>query len=64
LAAVDKLRRKHGAETIALVLPEPIYSVVRSDLLGVELGDVWKAECECGGWEAIQFEAARALVRG
>jgi broad specificity phosphatase PhoE len=64
LGAVEKLRRKHGSETIALVLPEPIYSVVRSELLGVELGDLWKAECECGGWEAIRSESASTLVRG
>ncbi|MFM7072959.1 MAG: histidine phosphatase family protein [Planctomycetota bacterium] len=64
LSAVEKLRRKHNAETIALVLPEPIYSVVRSELLGTDLGDLWKAECECGGWEAIAIEAARTLVRG
>lgn len=62
LAAIDKLRRKHGAETIAVVLPEPIYSVVRSDLLGIDLGDLWKAECASGGWEAIPWERTRSLV--
>ncbi len=62
LAAIDKLRRKHGAETIAVVLPEPIYSVVRSDLLGIDLGDLWKAECARGGWEALPWERTRSLV--
>jgi len=63
-AAVDKLLKKHAASTIALVVPEPICSLVRSYLQGSDLGDLWKSECECGGWQVIEPQPTRTLVRG
>ncbi|HZN33547.1 MAG TPA: histidine phosphatase family protein [Pirellulaceae bacterium] len=50
---VARLIRKHRKGTIALVVPEPLASLV-SSALGAELGDLWKAECKCGGWEMIE----------
>ncbi len=54
--ALEKLLRKHRSGVIALVTPEPIASLVRSILTHTELGDLWKAECECGEWELIDVE--------
>lgn len=54
--AVDRLIRKHRSGTIALVLPEPLYSLVKNVLAPGELGDLWKAECQCGGWQLIDLE--------
>lgn len=54
--AVDRLLRKHRRGTIALVLPEPLYSLVKHVLAQGELGDLWKAECQCGGWQLIDLE--------
>jgi len=54
--AVDRLLRKHRSGTIALVLPEPLFSLVRQVLTPGELGDLWKAECQCGGWQLIDLE--------
>ena len=53
-----KLRKKHKDETIALVAPEPLASVVRSHLKETELGDLWKAECDSGGWELLEVAAS------
>src|SRR5262245_4775626 len=50
---VARLIRKHRKGTIAVVVPEPLASLV-SSALGAELGDLWKAECQCGGWEMIE----------
>lgn len=52
-AALTKLLKKHKSGTIALVVPEPISSIVRSVLAQCDLGDLWKVECECGGWQWI-----------
>ena len=55
-AALQKLLKKHKSGTIAVVVPEPIASLVRSILEHCNVGDLWKAECECGGWQAIDIE--------
>ena len=33
--------------------PEPLASLVRSQLDRSELGDLWRAETRCGSWECI-----------
>jgi len=58
-AALVKLVRKHKDGTIAVVAPEPLASLCRSVLSTTELGDLWKAECDCGRWEVIDVEPAR-----
>ncbi len=55
--ALRKIRKRHKSGTIALVIPEPLASVVRSYLENAEIGDLWKAECRCGSWEAIELTA-------
>jgi len=50
-SVIIKLRRKHRRGVIALVVPEPLASMFRSSLKHVELGDLWKVQCQCGGWE-------------
>jgi broad specificity phosphatase PhoE len=51
-----KVLKKHRAGTIALVVPEPLASLVRSTLEQCHVGDLWKAECECGIWQMIEME--------
>jgi probable phosphoglycerate mutase len=58
-AALVKLIKKHKDGVIAVVAPEPLASVCRSVLSASELGDLWKAECDCGRWEAIDVESSR-----
>jgi broad specificity phosphatase PhoE len=58
-AALAKLRKKHQDETVALVTSEPLASIIRSQLCDTELGNLWKVECDTGGWEV--FEVAPAV---
>jgi broad specificity phosphatase PhoE len=58
--AIDRVRqalawilKKHKSDVVALVVPEPCASFVRSVLQQAEVGDLWKAECKSGGWQAI-----------
>jgi broad specificity phosphatase PhoE len=54
-AVISRLLRKHKSGTVAVVVPEPLATFVRVALGHAELGDLWKAECECGGWQAIDI---------
>jgi phosphoserine phosphatase len=50
---LSRLVRKHREGVVAIVVPEPLASIVRSTLSQCEPGDLWKAECECGGWQLL-----------
>lgn len=54
IKAVRKMLRKSGEEVIAIVIPEPMASVVQSLLSGKELIDLWNAETDSGRWELIE----------
>ncbi len=55
-SALKKLLKKHKTGTIAIVVPEPIATLVRSVLEQCDVGDLWKAECESGGCQTIDIE--------
>ncbi|MCE9526986.1 MAG: histidine phosphatase family protein [Planctomycetales bacterium] len=61
-AALERLLKKHRAGIIAVVVPEPLFALVRSLLEDAEVGDLWKAECEEGGWCSIEVEATVDLT--
>jgi broad specificity phosphatase PhoE len=55
-AAMTKLLRRHKEGVIALVLPEPLASLVRQFFKHDELGDLWKALGSHGQWEILEVE--------
>jgi phosphoserine phosphatase len=59
--ALRKLMKKHASGVVALVVPEPLASLVRCYLADDRLGDLWKAECDCGRWELIDIDPSRAV---
>ncbi len=52
---LTKLIKKHKRGTVALVVPEPLASVIRGLLQSVEMDNVWKSEQDCGGWTLIDI---------
>lgn len=50
--------RKHDSETIALVVSEPLASLIRQMLSSSELGDLWETFSDRGTWELIEVEPA------
>lgn len=60
-ALVTRLIRKHRTGTIAVVVPEPLASLVGS-ILGSEMGDLWKNECQRGGWELIDVQPEKVAL--
>jgi phosphoserine phosphatase len=59
---IARLARKHKRGAIALVVPEPIASFVVAALSQSDLGDLWKAECECGGWKMFEVQAEKVAL--
>ena len=55
-ASIAKVCKKYKGGVVAIVAPEPLASLIRQFLDHGELGDLWKAECDCGRWEAIDVE--------
>jgi probable phosphoglycerate mutase len=52
-SAATKLRRKHEGRTIAIVAPEPMYSLLYCELAGGSPRDLWKAPCEGRRWTLV-----------
>ncbi len=63
-SAVAKILKKHRQGTIALVIPEPLASVVRGFLRNDELDDLWQAETDIGGWTLIEIPTGEVPVSG
>jgi broad specificity phosphatase PhoE len=61
-SGLAKIMKRHKKGTIALVIPEPMASVVRGLLRDDSLDDFWKAETDCGGWTLIEVQPRQAPV--
>ncbi len=57
-----KITRKHKSGTVALVIPEPLASFTVSELEQSAIGDLWKAERDCGSWQLINIEPGRVAL--
>lgn len=55
-AAFGKLLKKHREGVVALVLPEPLCSVVHSCLTRAAVGDLWECCPSPGSWEALSID--------
>lgn len=53
---LNKWVRKHDAGMVAIVVPEPLASVVKEMLGSDEIGDLWQSECDNGRWEVVEGE--------
>jgi probable phosphoglycerate mutase len=61
-AAITKLLKRHKEGMIALVVPEPLATLVRRFTLHCELGDLWKVTNGHGTWEVIEVEPSDILA--
>ena len=61
-AAMGKLLKKHRSGLIAIVAPQPLSSILRSQLRHEPLGDLWNAECDAGKWEVIEIKTEKAAL--
>ena len=54
--------KRHKEGVIALVVPEPLASLVRQFIKHDELGDLWKAMGAHGCWEILEVEPVNSLA--
>jgi alpha-ribazole phosphatase/probable phosphoglycerate mutase len=59
---VAKLCKKHKGETIAVVIPEPLATLVASRLKDVDFMDMWDSEQDNATWEMIDSETRACLA--
>ncbi|MFM8570760.1 MAG: histidine phosphatase family protein [Pirellula sp.] len=50
---IQKLLKKHADEVFAVVIPEPLATLIVTQLKSSTIDDFWKAECDTGTWELI-----------
>lgn len=60
-AAITKLLKRHKEGMIALVVPEPLASLVRRFFQHGELGNLWKKTNGHGRWEVLEVEPEQVL---
>lgn len=53
---LDKLIKKHRNQTVSVIAPEPLTSLMQSYLEQSELGDLWETISECGSWMVVDIE--------
>lgn len=61
-AAMTRLLKKHREGTIAVVLSEPLASLVRRFVNPGDLGDLWKSAQAHGQWEILEVESRKVTV--
>jgi phosphoserine phosphatase len=54
--AIEKLVRKHRSGTVALVIPEPLASLVQHRFQGTEWSDLWRTANVCARIEVINID--------
>jgi probable phosphoglycerate mutase len=59
---LNKIIKKHKGGTVALVVPEPLASVVRGLLQAHAMDNVWNAEQDCGVWTLIEIPTGEVPV--
>lgn len=61
-SAMTRLLKKHREGTIAMIVPEPVASLVRRFINHTELGNLWKTAREHGHWEVLEVEPQKTTV--
>jgi broad specificity phosphatase PhoE len=59
---LGRILRKHRSGVVAVVVAEPAASLVRCFLEDTDLGNLWKAECDHGGWQFIEIEPEKVAA--
>ena len=54
---IDKLLKRHRQGAIALVVPEPLATLVKVRLGKGKVGDLWQAAAGHGDWQLLQVES-------
>ena len=61
--ALEKVRKKHKGETVGLIVPEPLASMVRAMLIG-PCGEGHRQTSACGSWQVLDTDAPKVAAAG
>jgi len=61
-SVLNRLIKKHKSGTVALVVPEPMATVIRRLLDADPMESVWKSEKDCGGWTLIELPTSEVPI--
>lgn len=61
-ATLVKLLKKHKSGTIAIIVPNPLVTVLRSEIKRSDVGDLWKSEQDYGSWELLEVEPEKVAL--
>ena len=53
---INKLLKRHKDGVVALVVPEPLASLVRRFVVHDKLGDLWRASTQHAQWQVLRVE--------
>lgn len=56
MKVIRRMLRKSRNQVIALVIPDPLASLVAAHLNGEAMPDIWKVETDAGGWQLIEAD--------
>lgn len=54
MKAIHRVLKKSRSQVIALVIPDPLASLVAAQLNDEAMPDIWKVETDAGGWQLIE----------
>lgn len=60
--ALRKIARRHPRGVVALVVPEPLASIVEWCVEHRKIEDLWKVECSSGCWEMLEVASPKVLA--
>ncbi|TWU11115.1 histidine phosphatase family protein [Allorhodopirellula heiligendammensis] len=56
MKAINRVLRKSRNQVIALVIPDPLASLVAAHLNDEAMPDIWKVQADAGHWQLIEAE--------
>ncbi len=62
--SLRKLLKRHKKGTIALIVSDPLSSLLAGELNGHELEDLWEAECDQGRWKVLRVPGVSRPILG
>lgn len=61
---IERIGRKlKDGATIALVVAEPLATILSALLKQQDLGDLWQVETQCGHWELIDVQSHNLVTK-
>ncbi len=61
-SALAKISKKHKNGLVAMVVPEPLASLLRYELGQHKADDLWRLTCDCASWQVVELESRRVTV--